>query len=180
MSYAKIILIGGPMFAGKTTCLINILKEYESPEKKVRALAIKFRGDTRYSSDLMCTHDKATHSATSVGDLSEIKEEALEEADVIVIDEGQFFPDLREWCLEFSSKGKTVIVGALISDFMGNMFEEIRKFIPICDETKMLTARCECGRDATMTKRKSGEGELIVIGGADKYEAVCKMCFFKK
>lgn len=53
--------------------------------------------------------------------------------------------------------------------------------MPLAESVVKLTAVCmECFREAAYTKRLGMEKEVEVIGGADKYHSVCRLCYFKK
>jgi len=50
--------------------------------------------------------------------------------DIIAVDESQFFPDLKAFCLKaVEDMGKTVVVAGLNGDFQRNMFGDIIKRI---------------------------------------------------
>lgn len=112
--------------------------------------------------------------------LRDAAQEALGVA-VIGIDEGQFFPDIVEFCEAMANAGKTVIVAALDGTFQRKPFGTILNLVPLAESVVKLTAVCmECFREAAYTKRLGTEKEVEVIGGADKYHSVCRLCYFKK
>ena len=60
-------------------------------------------------------------------------------------------------------------------------FGSILNLVPLAESVVKLTAVCmECFREAAYTKRLGLEKEVEVIGGADKYHSVCRLCYFKK
>ena len=76
--------------------------------------------------------------------------------------------------------GKIVIVAALDGTFMREGFGTVLNLLPIAEQVTKLNAVCmSCGRDAAFTKRIGIEKEIEIIGGNDKYVAVCRACFFK-
>uniref|UniRef100_A0A2K6SEB7 Thymidine kinase n=1 Tax=Saimiri boliviensis boliviensis TaxID=39432 RepID=A0A2K6SEB7_SAIBB len=166
-----------------------------------KCLVIKYAKDTRYSSSF-CTHDRNTMEALPACLLRDVTQEALGVA-VIGIDEGQFFPDIVEFCEAMANAGKTVIVAALDGTFQRKAFGTILNLVPLAESVVKLTAVCmECFREAAYTKRLGTEKEVgppsslqaggvgvwlcllpvpvEVIGGADKYHSVCRLCYFKK
>uniref|UniRef100_A0A2K5Q5U5 Thymidine kinase n=1 Tax=Cebus imitator TaxID=2715852 RepID=A0A2K5Q5U5_CEBIM len=144
-----------------------------------KCLVIKYARDTRYSSSF-CTHDRNTMEALPACLLRDVTQEALGVA-VIGIDEGQFFPDIVEFCEAMANAGKTVIVAALDGTFQRKAFGTILNLVPLAESVVKLTAVCmECFREAAYTKRLGTEKEVEVIGGADKYHSVCRLCYFKK
>ncbi|XP_034362226.1 thymidine kinase, cytosolic [Arvicanthis niloticus] len=112
--------------------------------------------------------------------LRDVTQEALN-VSVIGIDEGQFFPDIVDFCEMMANAGKTVIVAALDGTFQRKAFGSILNLVPLAESVVKLTAVCmECFREAAYTKRLGLEKEVEVIGGADKYHSVCRLCYFKK
>jgi len=100
--------------------------------------------------------------------------------DVIGIDEGQFFPDLVEVCEKLAAAGKTVLVASLDGTFQRKPFGRTLELIPMAESVTKLQAVCMiCFRDAAFSRRLGDETAIEVIGGADKYVAVCRECFFK-
>ncbi|XP_068087141.1 uncharacterized protein [Anabrus simplex] len=168
-------IIFGPMFSGKTTELIRRLKRYQIAN--YRCLIVKYANDVRYSTDGISTHDKQTLPAVATDKLIGIN---AEEYDVIGIDEGQFFNDVVRCCEALANQGKIVIVAALDGTYQRIPFGDILNLVPLAEDVIKLHAVCmNCFRDASYTKRISNEQELEVIGGADKYMAVCRECHFQ-
>jgi hypothetical protein len=51
--------------------------------------------------------------------------------------------------------------------------------VPLAEEVQKLTAVCTvCGAAASFSRRIGSETQVEVIGGADKYIAACRSCFF--
>ncbi|NWX94339.1 KITH protein, partial [Nothoprocta pentlandii] len=165
-------------------------------------LLVKYAKDTRYGTAGLSTHDRqvpgagvargpAAASLTPVPHrstmealpaclLKDVYQEALGSA-VIGIDEGQFFPDIVEFCEMMANTGKTVIVAALDGTFQRKAFGSILNLVPLAESVVKLNAVCmECYREASYTKRLGAEREVEVIGGADKYHSVCRACYFRK
>lgn len=50
--------------------------------------------------------------------------------------------------------------------------------VPLAESIVKLHAVCmQCYKEAAYTKRIGAEKEVEVIGGADKYQAVCRKCY---
>lgn len=163
------------MFAGKSSELMRRIRRYNVAQK--RCLVVKYRRDTRYSSDCMSTHDKTMLPAISAETLGEVAG-ALEQVDVIGIDEGQFFPDLVEFCEKQANLGRIVIVAALDGTFQRKPFGHVLELVPLAEEVFKITAVCMvCKGDAHFSKRISKECDVEVIGGSDKYISVCRQCY---
>ncbi|XP_005098053.1 thymidine kinase, cytosolic [Aplysia californica] len=174
-SCGQIQVIFGPMFSGKTTELMRRLKRYLIANYD--CLIIKYAKDVRYEKDGIATHDRQVLPAVSADRLADLQSEALKH-DIIGIDEGQFFPDIVSFCEKMADQGKIVIVAALDGTFQKKGFGDILNLVPLAENVMKLTAVCmNCYNDASFTKRKGSETEVEVIGGADKYLAVCRQCF---
>uniref|UniRef100_A0A8C7WVG4 Thymidine kinase n=1 Tax=Oryzias sinensis TaxID=183150 RepID=A0A8C7WVG4_9TELE len=150
---------------------------------------MKFRVLELFSSRL----SRNTMEAIPANSLSDVRAAALK-ACVIGIDEGQFFPDTVEFSEEMANLGKTVIVAALDATFQRKPFGNILSLVPLAESVVKLHAVCmQCYREAAYTKRIGVEKEVFlplqlrcvkwcllqveVIGGADKYQAVCRTCY---
>ena len=78
----------------------------------------------------------------------------LREAEVVGIDEAQFFPDLLEFVKEMEHE-KTIIIAGLDGDSNREPFGEILLCIPLCDSVVKLTALDEDGSEAIFTYRST-------------------------
>ncbi|KAG8189275.1 hypothetical protein JTE90_019035 [Oedothorax gibbosus] len=174
-SRGQIQVIFGPMFSGKTTELIRRLRRYEIAKNK--CLIVKYANDLRYDSDSIATHDRQCLAAIKSTTLTDLKELAANYS-VIGIDEGQFFPDTVSFAEEMANKGKIVIVAALDGTFQRKAFGDILQLVPLAESVIKLTAVCMfCFDEASFTKRIGTETQVEIIGGTDKYMAVCRRCY---
>ena len=169
-------LILGPMFAGKSTELLRLVRRYKVARKNV--LIIKYKGDTRYSKNKFSTHDKQQLSAVSAMKLSSVDCDGY---DVIGIDEGQFFPDIVEFSEELANAGKIVIIAALDGTFQRKPFGRILELVPKAEEITKLKSVCSvCFESAAFSKKIAGDkSQIKETGGADLYIAVCRRCYFE-
>lgn len=133
---------------------------------------IKYINDVRYSKESVSTHDQVQQRAIPTDRLEKIAH-LVQKYDVIGIDEGQFFPDLVDFCEAAANGGKIVIVSALDGTFQRKPFGDVLRLIPMAESVVKLKAVCMvCCKDAAFTKRITDEQQTEVIGGADKYIAV--------
>lgn len=110
--------------------------------------------------------------------LSDLDSEILMRYDVIGIDEIGMFDDVLE-CDEWANLGKRVVCCGIIGDYKLNNFRNVHMLLPRCDGIRHQNAVCNrCGRSAPFTKRISDETESLVIGGDDKYIALCRTCYW--
>ncbi|XP_066292717.1 thymidine kinase, cytosolic-like isoform X2 [Branchiostoma lanceolatum] len=162
------------MFSGKTTELVRRIQRYKLARQS--CVLIKYARDDRYNKDGIATHDRHVTAAVATTKLYDIKADMLP-CQVIGIDEGQFFPDVVPFCDEMANQGKTVIVAALDGTFQKKGFGDILNLVPLAESVIKLQAVCmSCYNHASYTKRLGQETEVEVIGGCEKYMAVCRDC----
>ena len=181
LEQGKIELILGPMFSGKSTRLIGLIRKYTYKAKKTKM--IKFFADKRYSEKSeVVTHDLLKYDSIDCKNLREHFDQ-IKAYDVIGIDEGQFFPDLVEVCEELALMKKTIIVAALNGDFRMEPFPVIAKLISKADKIKLLKAYCfHCHKDAKYSLRIVQSNETVLIGAGEAYKPACREChvYFSK
>lgn len=172
----KIEVIIGPMFSSKSSTLLARIRRHEIAGRS--CIVIKYIKDTRYDEKHLTTHDLIKHPALPADDLSEL-DNVVAEYDCIGIDEGQFFKNLAASCDKWANNGKIVIVSGLDSTFARKPFGEMPALMAIAEKIDKLSAVCQtCGQDAAYSKRKVESEEVELIGGADKYVASCRKCYF--
>jgi len=173
--YLELIL--GPMFSGKTTRLVQHYKKYSYICKNVAV--INYADDTRYHDSLLSTHDKIMIPCVFAKTLASVKE-TIDAADVILINEGQFFEDIYEAVLEMVEVcHKIVYICGLDGDFKRNRFGRLLDLVPYCDEiTKLssLCAYCKNGTQGIFSHRITGETSQVVIG-TENYVPLCRNCY---
>ena len=118
---SHIELFLGPMFAGKSTGLINRATELTS--EGLRVAMIKHSRDTRWNTaGLIKTH--GNHQAKATMTASTMKEVVdyvfANNYQAVAVDEGQFYPDIVEWADYLANNGITVLVAALDSNFLNH------------------------------------------------------------
>jgi len=181
--YLGIIL--GPMFSGKTSRLIQIYKTHSYIGKKIAV--INHSSDTRYTDTMLSTHDKLMIPCLFISDVKEAWlnpnspfYNQLRESDTILVNEAQFFTDLKQIVLEMVEKmNKHVVICGLDGDFKRNPFGEILSLVPYCDSVEKLTSLCAQCRDGTpgvFSNRISNEEHQVVVG-SDNYQPLCRKCY---
>ena len=164
------------MFSGKSTELIRIIREYKFIETDI--LVIKHSLDSsRYSKSQLCTHDHQREDCLTLTNLNELyKNKEFIKADVIFIEEAQFFKNLYNFVSKNLDK-KSFVVAGLDGDFKRNPFGDILKLIPLADKVKKLNALCKFCKDGTeapFTKRLIRSDKQHLVGGSDSYASVCR------
>ena len=173
--FLEIIL--GPMFSGKTTHLVDLYNAYNDTGHKV--LAVNFSEDKRYHDTMLSTHDKIMIPCLFADKISDLFHELLV-FDTILINEGQFFPDLYDVVVKLVDiHKKRVHICGLDGDFKRNKFGNILDLIPICDSVTKLQSKCHsCSNNAIFSHRITKEKQQIVIG-SDNYVPLCRVCYQK-
>jgi len=99
---------------------------------------------------------------------------------VILINEGQFFPDILEWVRRAIDPpyNKKVHVCGLDGDFKREVFGDILKLIPLSDHVEKLSAICACCKQkpGIFSKRITSNMEQKDIG-TSSYIPLCRRCF---
>ena len=177
----KIELILGPMFSGKSTRLIELIRKYVYKAKKT--IMVKFYADQRYTEKSeVVTHDLIKYDSINCKILRD-SFDTFKNYDVIGIDEGQFFADLVEVCEELALMGKIVLIAALNGDFRMEPFPVIQRIIAKADKIKLLKAYCfNCHKDAKFSLRIVQSNETVLIGAGEAYKPACREChvYFSK
>ena len=175
ISYLELII--GPMFSGKTTRLINIYNEKTAEQKKVKV--VNYTDDTRYHNSMLSTHDKLMIPCVFANTIKEVcQEPEIFTYDVILINEGQFFPDLYDSVITLVEKHrKEVYICGLDGDFKRCKFGGLLDLIPMSDNVIKLHAKCaKCNKNAIFSKRLSNEEQQVLIGSSN-YVPVCRDCY---
>jgi thymidine kinase len=194
--YLEIIL--GSMYSGKTSRLVELYKQCKFCN--ITVAVINHSIDVRYDDELLSTHDKIKIPCIKTERLFDLWDEyiPLEEniqhiprvnekikiqtSDVILINEGQFFPDLLEFIDILLKAKKKIYVCGLDGDFERKKFGNILDLIPLCDKITKLTSLCSLCKDGTpgiFSMRLTNEKEQTIVG-SDNYIPVCRKCYDSK
>lgn len=178
MSYGKLTVFMGPMFAGKTTHLLRQILWLRNGEGRT-VLVVKPAFDDRYSTTAIVNHDGLSSPAESITRWSQVQELA-EGAEVVCFDEVQFFQapyfagDILTIVRELLADGKSVIANGLDIDWQGHPFEITGQLAAMADEVSKLWATCTvCGKPAPKTFKKVANNETVELGATNLYEARC-------
>jgi thymidine kinase len=175
-------VICGCMFCGKTDEMLRLLRRFAIAGREV--VLVKPRVDTRTAQESVVSRSGAQHVAVTVDDSSEI-EDVVGNADIVALEEGQFWDDgLPEVVERLADAGKQVVVTGLHQDYRGDPFGPMPRLMALADQVTKLTAICMvCGEPATRTQRlidglpAPADSPLIMVGGMgdEKYEARCRL-----
>jgi thymidine kinase len=180
--YLELIL--GPMWSGKTSMLLTYYRQFCFC--KLNVCVVNFKADDRYSETMLSTHDKQMIPCImgfSMEEIMKVEESAkkINECDVILINEGQFFHDIVEFTTEMVEKRhKKVYICGLDGDFKREKIGKLLDLVPISDKVTKLRAlcgQCKDGTPAPFSFRKSSSTEQVVIGADDIYIPLCRKCY---
>lgn len=183
-------LIIGPMFSGKSTYLINIIRRFKSIDEKI--LVIKHAYDQRYNSgkNQLSSHDEIKEDCISCNRLDEITTNIdrykpnYDKASIVVIEEAHFFDDLLDFTKKASDiDNKYVIICGLNGDYLRRPFGNILNIMSLANKIEKLHAYCGICRDMTpadYTLRLNNKPELILVGDRESYVPVCRKHYIEK
>ncbi|HEY5516781.1 MAG TPA: thymidine kinase [Coriobacteriia bacterium] len=174
----RLHVIAGCMSSGKTGELIRLLSRHAVTGDSI--VIYKHAVDSRDGS--MARSRLGTEMEALV--VTEARCIEGEQCHVVAIEEGQFFgEELADVVRTLLRDGHQVYVTGLNQDFRGEPFGVMPTLMALADEVSLLTAICQkCHGVGTRTQRIiNGEpapwdSPLILVGGADCYEARCPDC----
>jgi thymidine kinase len=173
----KIIVYGGPMFSQKTLMLINGINECIM--FGIPYLALKLKGDDRYSSDDVLSSYSGSTTPAFVMTAAEADAWLVEHPEVKMIyaDEAQFKDGIVECAIKWKLEGRTVHLAALNGSFEKKPFEIVVQLGTHLDQYHAMQGCCMaegCQERATYSHRKdTSDTALQSLGGRDKYVSLC-------
>lgn len=173
-------VIVGPMFSGKTERLLRLLAAAE--QRGLAVVAVKPAVDSRHGDDIV-SHAGSRRPARRAAKSAELLDLAAG-ADLLGIEEGQFFDRELPRVLRDPALRVDVVVAGLDRDFRARAFGPMAALAASADVVTRLTAVClRCGGPATLTQRLVDgvpaplEDDQVRIGGAELYEPRCRACY---
>lgn len=180
MEVGRLEVYCGGMFASKSTALQRQGKRHLLAGRKV--VFLKPEIDNRYGEDVVSTHDGAVMDAISI--LSDLPiliygEKAVDEADVVCIDEVQFFnEELISVIDNLIYDGKLVYVAGLDMNSEGQPFGIMPILMAKAEKVEKYQAVCsDCGEDAYVTVALTKKETEVQVGNG--YKPVCRSCSVK-
>lgn len=190
---ARLELIIGTMFSGKSTELIQCAKRYRIAGIDVQIFKPSI--DTRYSQEHVTSHDKLQMEAVYVNSVEEMKRKTLPRTKVIGIDEVQFFESsIIDACTDYVNQGKIVLAAGLHKDFRDEYFafrdgvKNMSELIRVADELVFPKAICTaqngggdiCGQESARVQRYIDnqvapyDSPVVQVGGKESYAPRCR------
>jgi len=186
---AKLYFRYAAMNAGKSTALLQAAHNYEERGMQVRLFtaALDDRGGPGVIGSRLGLSRRAQTfgSGTSFG-LDALLAGGRSRPACVLIDEAQFLSvaQVRQLHRLAHCDGIPVLCWGLRSDFQGRAFAGAAELLTLADDIEEMKTVCACGRKASMNMRIDGEGRRVtdgaqvLIGGNERYRAVCPDCFY--
>ena len=185
---AKLYFKYGAMGSSKSAQALITKFNYE--EKGMSVWLIKPGTDTRDGADIIQSRIGLRQQAQIIFPDDDIIEEYQKAGsyDVIIADEAQFLTpqqidELRKLVDECDLP---VLCFGLRTDFLTHFFPGAMRLMELADSITEIKTICECGRKATVNARfdENGriitEGDQVMLGGNDRYTAMCHRCWKNK
>lgn len=182
---AKLRFRYAAMNAGKSTALLQAAHNYE--ERGMKVALFTAAHDERSGKGVIASRLGLARAAATFGPDTVFERAALD-ADLacLLIDEAQFLTPAQVVQLHRLAhlEGVPVLCYGLRGDFRGEAFPGSAKLLTLADELEEMKTICACGRKASMNMRLDAagrrvlEGEQVLIGGNERYRAVCPSCYY--
>jgi thymidine kinase len=186
---ARIDLILGCMFAGKSSELLRRVRCLQFIQKRI--LVVNHELDRGRQMHLetqgIRTHTEQVEPGIFVARLMELVDRTdFQDAQVVAVDEVQFFPDLREFVLHVEHMNKHIILAGLDGDKDRRPFGQCLDIIPLCDTVLKLHAYDMVRNDESLASfsmqlpQQAIDGNTqIQVGGSDRYAAVSRETYLR-
>ncbi|HCA34945.1 MAG TPA: thymidine kinase [Lachnospiraceae bacterium] len=185
---AKLYFKYGAMGSSKSAQALITKFNYE--EKHMTVWLIKPSTDTRDGADMIKSRiGLYAHAQIITPDQDIIAEyHKAGRADVIISDECQFFtPQQVDQLRQLVDEDNIpVLCFGLRTDFTTHFFPGSMRLMELADSITEIKTICSCGNKATVNARLDENGNIIttgaqvLLGGNDRYEAMCHKCWMKK
>ena len=184
---AKLYFKYGTMGSSKTAQALITKFNYE--ERGMKTVLIKPSVDTRDGKNICKSRIGLSAEALTVNKSVNLFKLIRDmKVDVVIGDECQFLTEdqvdqLADVVMEMDVP---VLCFGLRADFQTHLFPGSKRLFEIADSITEIKYICECGNKAVVNARldENGrvviEGSQVLIGGNDRYVAMCRKCWLKK
>ena len=184
MFLPPLTVLTGPMFAGKTSRLLEYVR-YAEKQDKNNTWILKPEVDTR-SVGFVRSHQGEMYPVTK-SLKQNLREITCDNGTLVFIDEAQFFDDsIVEFCMNTikTQPQSAIIAAGLDFDFQREPFGHMHRIIeqatkllsfPSAISVERFLSTCRiCGSPAPYTMRSSNIDTQILIGSSDAYYPACE------
>ncbi len=185
---AKLYFKFGAMGCSKTAQALITKFNYE--ERNMKVLLLKPAVDTRDGATVVKSRIGLMQDAIAVSaeeDLRALYLEKYADCDVIIVDECQFLTpeQVDELAAIVIERNIPVLCFGLSTDFTTHLFPGSKRLFEIAESIGEIKSVCTCGAKATVNARLDDngrivtEGSQVLLGGNDRYVAMCRKCWLK-
>ena len=194
---AKMIFYYGCMGSAKSLRLLATAYNFE--EKNIQIMTLKPSLDTRDGEGVIRSRaglerkcikiDEDVNLYKAIKAYRNVLASQFEALKWVIIDECQFLTEEQVDQLSdvVDFLGINVMCFGLRTDFQSKLFPGSKRLFELADDIEEIKSTCECGdRKTTINARfdENGdiitEGEQVMVGGNDKYTAICRKCWKEK
>lgn len=194
---SKLYFYYGPMGSSKTLRLLSTAYDFE--EKGIQIMVLKPSLDTRDGKDTIrsraglsrpcLTVDKDVDLYKAIKSYSSALSAQFEHLRWVIIDECQFLTEEQVDQLSdvVDYLDINVMCYGLRTDFRSRLFPASKRLFELADDIEEVKSTCECGENKTSINARFDsngdiitDGNQIMVGGDDKYKAICRKCWKNK
>lgn len=186
---AKLYFKFGAMGCSKTAQALITKFNYE--ERKMKVALLKPAIDVRDGATVVKSRIGLTAEATAVAqdeNIFDLYTQKFSDCDVIIVDECQFLTpgQVDQLSAIVMEKDIPVLCFGLSTDFTTHLFPGSQRLFEIAESISEIKSVCTCGAKATVNARIDDAGRIItegaqvVLGGNDRYVAMCRRCWLKR
>ena len=185
---AKLYFKYGAMGSSKTAQALITKFNYE--ELKMSVWLIKPATDTRDGVTVIRSRIGLQEQAQVIGPEDDILQlyRAAGKHDVIIADECQFLTPEQIDGLRYlvDEENTPVLCFGLRTDFLTHLFPGSRRLLEVADSITEIKTVCACGSKATVNARLDESGRVVtagaqvLLGGNDRYVAMCHRCWKRR
>ena len=121
-------------------------------------------------------------------DVYKLYEEKYTDCKAVIVDECQFLTpqqvdQLAQITIDFDV---AVLCFGLRTDFQTHFFPGSMRLMELAESISEIKSICDCGAKATVNARIDDKGNVVfegaqvVLGGNDRYRAMCRKCWLEK
>ncbi len=186
---AKLYFKFGAMGCSKTAQALITKFNYE--ERDMKVMLMKPSIDNRDGATIIRSRIGLQAEALAIPEdvnIYELYKHEYRDSNVIIVDECQFLTpeqvdELGQIVIDFNIP---VLCFGLSTDFTTHLFPGSKRLFEIAESITEIKSVCKCGAKATVNARLDDQGnvvfkgEQVVLGGNERYVAMCRKCWLKK
>ena len=186
---AKLYFKYGAMGSSKTAQALVTKYNYE--ERNMKVMFLKPATDTRDGEEIVRSRIGLQAKAIVIPpeqDVYKLYAEKYRDCKAVIVDECQFLTpqqvdQLAQITIDFDV---AVLCFGLRTDFQTHFFPGSLRLMELAESISEIKSVCDCGAKATVNARLDDEGNVVfegaqvVLGGNDRYRAMCRKCWLEK